>query len=52
MGIEHIEELVQFSVDNLKKDGLGGALDDGRILIVEGDGRKGEHQRILSLCMS
>ncbi|EKM57564.1 uncharacterized protein PHACADRAFT_251252 [Phanerochaete carnosa HHB-10118-sp] len=41
VGIEHIPELVKFSVDNLKKDGLGGALDDGRVEIVEGDGRKG-----------
>ncbi|GJE85154.1 protein-L-isoaspartate O-methyltransferase [Phanerochaete sordida] len=41
VGIEHIPELVKFSVDNLQKDGLGDALDDGRIEIVEGDGRQG-----------
>jgi hypothetical protein len=41
VGIEHIPELVEFSVDNLKKDGLGLALDDGRLVIVIGDGRKG-----------
>jgi hypothetical protein len=41
VGIEHIPELVDFSVDNLKEDGLGPALDDGRLVIVTGDGRKG-----------
>lgn len=41
VGIEHIPELVKFSADNLKKDGLGDALDDSRIEIVEGDGRQG-----------
>lgn len=42
VGIEHIPELVDFSVENLKKDGLGDALNDGRIKIVAGDGRKGD----------
>ncbi|KIP04486.1 hypothetical protein PHLGIDRAFT_129466 [Phlebiopsis gigantea 11061_1 CR5-6] len=41
VGIDHIPELVQFSVDNLRNDGLGSALDDGRIVMIEGDGRKG-----------
>jgi len=41
VGIDHIPELVQFSVDNLKKDGLGRALDDGQIEMVVGDGREG-----------
>jgi protein-L-isoaspartate(D-aspartate) O-methyltransferase len=42
VGIEHIPELVKFSVENLRKDGLGPALDDGRIVVVEGDGRQGK----------
>lgn len=41
VGIDHIPELVDFSVDNLKKDGLGKALESGKIKIVAGDGRKG-----------
>ena len=42
VGIEHIPELVKFSTENLRKDGLGTALDDGRIVMVEGDGRQGK----------
>lgn len=42
VGIDHIPELVKFSVDNLRKDGLGSAMDDGRIAMIEGDGRKGK----------
>lgn len=41
VGIEHISELVKFSVDNLKRDELGSALNDGQIVMIEGDGRKG-----------
>ncbi|KAG5652368.1 hypothetical protein H0H81_005230 [Sphagnurus paluster] len=41
VGIEHIPELVQWSEENLRKDGLGHALDEGRIVMVAGDGRKG-----------
>lgn len=43
VGIEHIPQLVEWSAANLRKDGLGGAVDDGKILIVAGDGRKGAH---------
>ncbi|CAG7849804.1 Protein-L-isoaspartate O-methyltransferase {ECO:0000256/RuleBase:RU003802} {ECO:0000256/RuleBase:RU003802} [Serendipita indica DSM 11827] len=41
VGIEHIRALVDWSVGNLKSDGLGGALDKGEIVMVTGDGRKG-----------
>ncbi|KAI0355916.1 Pcmt1-prov protein [Trametes cingulata] len=41
VGIEHIPELVDWSIENLKKDGLGPALDEGRIKMIAGDGRKG-----------
>ncbi|KAF5379011.1 hypothetical protein D9615_006054 [Tricholomella constricta] len=46
VGIEHIPELVDWSVDNLKKDGLGKALEDGSIVVVAGDGRKGPYDAI------
>lgn len=42
VGIEHIPELVQFSVENLKKDGLGKALEDKQIEMIVGDGRQGK----------
>ncbi|RDX56115.1 Pcmt1-prov protein [Lentinus brumalis] len=41
-GIEHIPELVDWSLDNLRKDGLDAAVDQGKIKIVAGDGRKGQ----------
>ncbi|KAI0370591.1 Pcmt1-prov protein [Pilatotrama ljubarskyi] len=41
VGIEHIPELVEWSIENLRKDGLGSALDEGRIKMIAGDGRKG-----------
>lgn len=41
VGIDHIPELVEFSVYNLNKDGLGLALKDGSIEMVVGDGRQG-----------
>jgi len=41
VGIDHIPELVDFSVDNLKKDGLGPALESGEIEMIAGDGRQG-----------
>ena len=43
VGIDHIPELVKYSVDNLKKDGLGVALDDSSIIMVTGDGRQGTY---------
>ena len=42
VGIDHIAELVDWSVENLKNDGLGSALERGHIEMVTGDGRKGE----------
>lgn len=44
VGIDHIPELVDFSVGNLRKDGLGQAIDESRIVMVAGDGRKGYPQ--------
>jgi len=41
VGIDHIAELVDWSVENLKKDGLGSALENDQIKIVAGDGRRG-----------
>jgi len=41
VGIDHISELVNWSVENLKKDGLGDVVKDGSIVMVTGDGRKG-----------
>lgn len=43
VGIEHIPQLVDWSVTNLKRDGLGEALENGEIIMVAGDGRKGEY---------
>ena len=47
VGIDHIPELVDWSVANLRRDGLGAALDDGRLKIVTGDGRKGVSDALL-----
>ncbi|KAJ2916534.1 hypothetical protein MD484_g3884, partial [Candolleomyces efflorescens] len=41
VGIDHIPELVDWSVGNLKKDGLGKALESKEIEIIAGDGRQG-----------
>jgi protein-L-isoaspartate(D-aspartate) O-methyltransferase len=41
VGIDHIPELVEWSLENLKKDGLEKALMNGEIMMVAGDGRKG-----------
>ena len=41
VGIEHIPELVDFSKENLRNDGLGDALASGKIDAVAGDGRAG-----------
>ena len=43
VGVDHISELVDWSVENLKKDGLGPALESGQIEMVTGDGRKGKY---------
>jgi protein-L-isoaspartate(D-aspartate) O-methyltransferase len=41
VGIDHIPELVDWSVGNLKEDGLGKALDSKEIEMIAGDGRLG-----------
>ncbi|EPQ52326.1 protein-L-isoaspartate D-aspartate O-methyltransferase [Gloeophyllum trabeum ATCC 11539] len=41
VGIEHVPELVERSTENLRRDGLGRALDEARIEVVAGDGREG-----------
>jgi protein-L-isoaspartate(D-aspartate) O-methyltransferase len=41
VGIDHMAELVDWSVENLKRDGLGPALESGQIQMITGDGRKG-----------
>ena len=41
VGIDHIAELVDWSAENLKKDGLGPALESGQIEMIAGDGRQG-----------
>lgn len=41
VGIDHIPELVDWSILNLKKGGLGDALENKEVEIVAGDGRKG-----------
>lgn len=41
VGIDHIPELVDWSIGNLKRDGLGKHLDDQNIEMIAGDGRKG-----------
>lgn|ERR1700753_3736716 len=49
VGIDHISELVNLSVENMKKDGLGPALESSQIEMIAGDGRKGRqmHQQPL-----
>ena len=41
VGIDHMRELVDWSVENLKKDGLGDALESKEIEMITGDGRLG-----------
>ncbi|KAK7681406.1 hypothetical protein QCA50_015498 [Cerrena zonata] len=41
VGIDHIPELVEWSVENLKNDGLTSTLDDKSIEMITGDGRQG-----------
>jgi len=41
VGIDHIQELVNRSMDNLGRDGLGEALEKGEIVMIAGDGRQG-----------
>lgn len=46
VGIDHIPELVDFSVDNLRKDGLSTQMESGKIIMVTGDGRKGVYMSV------
>lgn len=41
VGIDHIPELVDWSVENLRRDSLSSALGAGDIQMVTGDGRQG-----------
>jgi len=41
VGIDHIPELVDWSISNLKQDGLGTAVEKKQIEMITGDGRKG-----------
>jgi len=41
VGIDHIPQLVEASIENIKKDGQAGMLDSGRLSMVVGDGRQG-----------
>ncbi|UZJ52901.1 hypothetical protein CBS101457_002221 [Exobasidium rhododendri] len=41
IGVDHIPQLVKMADDNLRKDGLGEFLDQGKIQVVLGDGRLG-----------
>lgn len=41
VGIDHIPELVEWSKCNIIDNELGPALNEGRILVVTGDGREG-----------
>jgi len=41
VGIDHIQELVDMSKDNIKKDGKVGLMESDQLTLVVGDGRKG-----------
>lgn len=41
VGIDHVGPLVEMARENLRKDGLGEALDKGWMEVIEGDGRQG-----------
>ncbi|PFH47011.1 hypothetical protein AMATHDRAFT_153166 [Amanita thiersii Skay4041] len=41
VGVEHVPELVDWSIENLRKDGLGKALDAKQIEVLASDGRDG-----------
>ena len=41
VGIDHVDGLVQDSVNNLRNDGLDDAINNGSIQMITGDGRKG-----------
>lgn len=41
VGIDHVPQLVEWSISNLKRDGLSQALEDSKVEVVCGDGRLG-----------
>ena len=41
VGVEHMQELVDLSLENLRKDGLASELQSERIAVVANDGRDG-----------
>jgi len=41
VGIDHVSQLVEWSISNLKRDGLNQALSEGKVEIICGDGRLG-----------
>lgn len=41
VGIDHIPQLVDWSVENLRRDGLGDVMAEKLIEMVAGDGRQG-----------
>lgn len=41
VGIDHIQDLLDWSVNNLTNDGFADALDSGEIELICADGRKG-----------
>lgn len=41
VGIEHVSELAEWSLQNLRRDGLKKAVEDRHIEMLAGDGRKG-----------
>ena len=41
VGIDHIPALLDRSVQNLKNDGIGAAIDKGELVMVAGDGMEG-----------
>lgn len=41
VGIDHVTELVDWSIENLRRDNLSSALDSRDVQIVAGDGRQG-----------
>ena len=41
VGVEHIQELVDSSLENLRNDGLASELQSKRISVVAKDGREG-----------
>jgi protein-L-isoaspartate(D-aspartate) O-methyltransferase len=43
VGIDHIPELVDWSVNNLKRDDLGAVVENKKIEMIAGDGRQGRN---------